>query len=377
MTEPRLFWDCGTAYDFFVSLVVLHDPSYFGVRGAWAAGVRARLPAPERETLEQSQVLGQVPFRWIYMLPEPKDGASVLWALEQLPPAERLPALVLAPEWPPGEAVPILKRVAARGTWDGADREALQAVYRRGSSSREEKGAHSPAQIPRILDLWAHAEEFGERYLEALRAYQEAFFAEEERRIRPALHKALSRAQELAGRLELLDLLEELSQGLRFEERPGAPEMLLAPSYWCTPLIFFGSVSEEREVWLFGARSPDDSLVPGEVVPDTLLRTLKALSDPTRLRILHYLSEEPLAPAELARRLRLRAPTVTHHLKALRLAGLVQMFVGEDKETKRYAARSEAVAAAFSSLQAFLGKGESESSGGPRVPSLHDKRKDR
>jgi DNA-binding transcriptional ArsR family regulator len=227
------------------------------------------------------------------------------------------------------------------------------------------------------LDLWAHAEDLGERYVDALRVYQEAFFAEEERRIRPALEEALSRAQALAAHLELLDLLEELSQGLRFDERPGAPELVLAPSYWCTPLIFFGNVSAEREIWLFGARPPDASLVPGEAVPDALLRTLKALSDPTRLRILHYLSEEPLAPAQLARRLRLRAPTVTHHLKTLRLAGLVQLFVGEEKETKRYAARPEAVAGAFTSLQAFLAKGESVSSRDAQASSLHGKRKAR
>jgi DNA-binding transcriptional ArsR family regulator len=376
MTSPRLFWDSGTAYDLFVSLVVLHDPSYFGVRGAWAAGVRARLPTSERETLEQSQVLGGVPFHWVYSLPEPKDGASVLWALEQLPAAERLPALAIAPESPPAEAVSILVDVASRGTWDEAHREALRAVVGR-SSLHSEAQKPSARELPRILDLWAHAEDFGERYLEALRAYQESFFAEEERRIRPALQEALSRAQELAGRLELLDLLEELSQGLRLDERPGAHELVLAPSYWCTPLIFFGKVFDEREIWLFGARSPDASLVPGEVVPDALLRTLKALSDPTRLRILHYLSEEPMAPAQLARRLRLRAPTVTHHVKALRLAGLVQLFVGEDKETKRYAARPEAVAAVFSSLQAFLGKGETEPSESARAQSLHDKGVDR
>ncbi len=359
MTSTRLFWDWGTAYDLFVSLVVLHDPSYFGVRGAWAAGVRARLPPHDRETLEQSQVLGKVPFHWIYSLPEPKDGASVLWALDRLPPAERLPALALAPGRLPLEAVSILKDVTARGTWDEANLEALGAAFRPASSEWEANLAQAPRERRRILDLWAHAEEFGERYLEALRAYQEAFFAEEEQRIRPALQAAMARAQELAGRLELLDLLEELSQGLRLDERPGASELVLAPSYWCTPLIFFGHVSEEREIWVFGARSPNASLVPGEVVPDALLCSLKALSDPTRLRILHYLSEEPMAPAQLARRLRLRAPTVTHHVKALRLAGLVQLYVGEDRETKRYAARPEAVTAAFSSLQAFLEQSES------------------
>jgi DNA-binding transcriptional ArsR family regulator len=88
-----------------------------------------------------------------------------------------------------------------------------------------------------------------------------------------------------------------------------------------------------------------------------MIRALKALSSPTRLRILRYLSEEPLTPAQLVRRLRLRAPTVTHHLKTLRLAGLVQRTLGEEK----YTARSGAVTASFASLKGFLEKGKEES----------------
>lgn len=361
MTSPQLFWDSGTAYDLFISLEVLHEPGEFGVRKAWAAGVRARLPTAERETLEQSRLTGCIPFHWVYTLPEPKDGTSALLMLERIPPAERLPTLFLTPDKPPEDVKEILKEVVARANWGEEERGALRAAYQRSDECRKGKSPPSSEELAEILRWWANAEELGERYLEALRAYHEAFFAEEERRIRPALQEALWQAQELAKRLPLLDLLEELSQGLRFDERPAALELALAPSYWSTPLMYFGRVSQEREILLFGARPPDASLVPGETVPDALLRALKALSDPTRLRILHYLTQEPLCPAELARRLRLRAPTVIHHLRALRLAGLVQLTVGEEKEERRYAARSEAVGAAFDSLQGFLGEVETES----------------
>jgi DNA-binding transcriptional ArsR family regulator len=74
------------------------------------------------------------------------------------------------------------------------------------------------------------------------------------------------------------------------------------------------------------------------------------------LRILHYLTREPHTPAELARQLRLRAPTVIHHLKVLRLAGLVQLRLGEDKQDRAYAARPEMVKAACASLSDFLGE---------------------
>jgi DNA-binding transcriptional ArsR family regulator len=121
--------------------------------------------------------------------------------------------------------------------------------------------------------------------------------------------------------------------------------------------MFFGNANHDLKLFLFGARPANASLVPGEVVPDGLLRALKALSDPTRLRIMHYLANETLSPADLARRLRLRAPTVTHHLKTLRLAGLVRVTMGKEKDARQYAARLEAVTAACDALEDFLLRG--------------------
>jgi DNA-binding transcriptional ArsR family regulator len=355
---PRLLWDCGTAYDLFISLAVLHEPDEFGLRPKWAAGVRARIPPAEREILEETQnIFLSPPFHWVHALPEPKDGATALWVLRQTPPAARLPALTLSPR-APAEAQDLLRDVASRGAGSREAAEVSRALNRC-------QGAKAPLPEKRLkamLEWWTRAEEFGERLLAALQSYQEAFFAEEERRIASALQAALARAQDLAARLELPDLIEELTQGLRFSELPQVSEFVLAPSYWSTPIAFYGDLSLDREIWLFGARPADASLVPGEAVPDALLRALKALSDPTRLRILRLLSAEPLIPAELARRLRLRAQTVSHHLRVLRLAGLVQVTLGEDEEKygEPHAARSEAVATAYAALQDFLAAGEGD-----------------
>jgi DNA-binding transcriptional ArsR family regulator len=354
MASPRLFWDWGTAYDLFVSLEVLHQPAVFGVRAAWTAGVRARLPAAQREMLEQGQQLTRMPLHWIHSLPEPKDALAALWSLGQVSAAERLPLLALCPETP-RDAADVLRDVAAREAWDDGEREILRAAYQVGGSKPP-----SGEELGTMLGWWARAEEFGERYLDALRTYQQVFFAEEERRIGPALQDALARAQALAEQWELRELLEELSQGVRLTQLPEEAELVLAPSFWCTPLVVFGKADKDRALLLFGARPPDASLVPGEMVPEAMLRSLKALSDPTRLRILNYLSQEPHAPAQLARRLRLRAPTVTHHLKALRLAGLVQLTVGKGKDEGRYAVRSEAITAAFTSLERFLEVGRGD-----------------
>ena len=138
---------------------------------------------------------------------------------------------------------------------------------------------------------------------------------------------------------------------------PDMDELVLAPSFWVTPLMYFGYVGDGRGVWLFGARPANQSLIPGEMVPDSLLRALKALSDPTRLKILHYLSQGSLSPAALSRKLRLRAPTVTHHLQTLRLAGLVRVTLSEGKEKKSYATRTEIVKATCATLESFLAEG--------------------
>jgi DNA-binding transcriptional ArsR family regulator len=166
------------------------------------------------------------------------------------------------------------------------------------------------------------------------------------------LARALAQAQELARGLPRPALLEELSQGVRVSPEWQRKPLVLVPSFWGTPLALMAELPPERGLFLFGARPADASLIPGDLVPDALYQALKALADPTRLRILRYLTGEPLTPAELARRLRLRAPTVIHHLDALRLARLV--IVTLETEGKRYAIRPEAIDAVCGMLHEFL-----------------------
>ena len=352
MQTPTLLWDIGAAYDMFISLNVLHAPDRFGLRGAWAAGVRSRLPNAEREALQRIIPAMNTPLHWLYALPSPKDGATVLQAMTAVPPADRLRTIAKVPYMPP-QTFEILENVAARGGWQAADLTQLQAVYQdywgEKLSGREVKERATCA-----LEMWSRPLAFGEGLLAGLQAYQEVFFAEEELRIRPALEAALKRAQQLADRLSLPALIEELSQGVRLTKEFDMEELVLTPSFWGDPLMIFGNIGPGRDIVVFGGRPSDASLVPGAVVPDALFQTLKALADPTRLRILRYLSEEPLTPAELARRLRLRAPTVVHHLHTLRLARLVQLTV--EPEGKRYQARREAVDEACHLLSMYLDK---------------------
>lgn len=347
-SDPRpIAWDIATAYDFFISLIVLHEPEKYGLRASWAAGVRSRLPAAERDLLQQARNIIW-PMDWVHGLPEPKDARTALAALRALPPVERLFTLLPAA---PEPVVSLLRDVAGRGQWNEDDLKRLTALMQEGDWEK-----HPPAEVRKdaldIIGLWAGADDNGEGILSALECYYDSFFAEEEARIRPALERALARARGLAERLPQAALLEELSQGVRLADVWEGKELVVAPSFWATPLVILAKLADDRTLFMFGARPADASLIPGETVPDALHQALKALADPTRLRILRYLSHEPLAPAELARRLRLRSPTVIHHLDALRLARLV--IVTLEAEGKRYAIRPDAIAAVCDLLQGFL-----------------------
>jgi len=53
--------------------------------------------------------------------------------------------------------------------------------------------------------------------------------------------------------------------------------------------------------------------------------TLTALAEPNRLRIVELLRDRPRAVGEIAKRLRLRQPQVSKHLRVLSDAGLVDV----------------------------------------------------
>lgn len=351
---PEIVWDFGTAYDFFVSLLILHQPADFGLRSAWAAGMRQRLPTRDREVLEafQDSLVIAPPLKWLYSLPEPKDGSTLLKAAKETPPLKRMFALIGLDEADP-MVKEMVENIATRGEWNEDDLNALRAIF-------TESGKKKPTKyLSRKLDTWAHAEEFGGQILHALQAYYEVFFAEEERRILPALRESLARAQEYAQNHELPELFEEISQGIRYSEErfKDVEKVILAPSYWASPFIFY---STAKPIFLFGARPDDASLVPGELVPDVLMASLNALSDPTRLRILRYLASESLTPTQLATRLRLRAPTVLHHIKALRAAGLVYVISGPKKKEVHYQTRMERLNLACNMLKQFVSGGDEE-----------------
>lgn len=342
-----LKWDIGTTYDLFLSLSVLNQPVKFGLRPSWAAGVRSRLPLAQRQFLESLSEIYYTPMGWIYGLPEKTKMASdAVQYIARLKPETILPSLFTPLEASP-VAIQILQEIAESHQASSKQAFFLQKEYHLRGGPLDEHALQS------LIRAWSDTAAFGQLFQLMMLSYYESFFAEEEVRILPVLRKALDDAQKKSMKLEPLQLLEDLSQGIDFQKTISEPEVILAPSYWSTPLVVFRKISESQMFILFGCRPSDQSLIPSEASQGSMVSTLKALADPTRLQLLQYLSQEPMTPTLLAHKLRLRPPTITHHLQLLRLAGLVKIELEKDGE-KKYTLRPEALKATLNNLERYL-----------------------
>jgi DNA-binding transcriptional ArsR family regulator len=333
MIKTRIRWDIGTAYDLFISLRILHDPERYGVRASWAAGVRSRVPVEHREILDRAALLRLVPLAFVNSLNEPKNATQLMAKLRSIPASEILETLTIQPDIPE-EIKELFLSTTPGKKWS---HESTQIFVQRFGL---EENKQTRQIIATLNEVWANRKEFGDKLILGLQAYIDTFFAEEEQRILPVLQQELSYARMRAGSRPLPAMLEELTAGVRYGDFEHLTDIVLAPTFWGSPFMFSEHLTETKMIVLFGARPGTMSIIPGDIVPDGLLRGMKAMADPTRLRILRYLAQEPQTASELSRVLRLRPPTVTHHLTQLRLAGMVQVYLDPGGERK-YAARYE------------------------------------
>ncbi|WP_135210225.1 ArsR/SmtB family transcription factor [Vitreimonas flagellata] len=89
--------------------------------------------------------------------------------------------------------------------------------------------------------------------------------------------------------------------------------------------------------------------------PRTVDTTLAALADPARRRVVELLGERPRRAGELADALRLPAPAMSRHLRALKQSGLVEETHPEfDARVRIYTLK----AGAMSDLKTWLAETE-------------------
>lgn len=361
-TDPlarALEWDYGTAYEIIYSLHTILRPKEHGVPAPWAAGVRKRLSPQSQADLKAlfSPPFGYLaysPLHLVLEMDQPKTVDRFLDRMQAIPDDEfsRRAHLPLVSD-------DSLQRLINKGVNRKAITDADVEEYRHLIT----QGGRIPptaAEVRRFFSDVADPANTKRRWLALLREYQAVFFAEEEKRARPVLEKMLEQAQKLSRTTPVPELIEKLSNGVTISRDLDLRRLVLVPSIWLHPFAVRFELADRELFITWGAHPSGYRLVPGETVPDDALLVLRALGDPTRLRLLRLIAAEPRSPQSLAIELKLSLPTVSHHIRELRVAGLVRWEIAGKGRESRYTVRWQSAERAFQQLEEFVAAGREE-----------------
>jgi DNA-binding transcriptional ArsR family regulator len=183
-----------------------------------------------------------------------------------------------------------------------------------------------------------------------LRAWSERFAVIEDRVAAMEQRDVEARRADL-GRLSLTEFVERATGGVRWVPEAGTRRLYLSPSYFTRPYNYvFGG----RDWHMFAYPLAESALgADADAVPAASIRLFRALGDESRLRILRLLASGDLYLTEIAERMGLSKPTVSHHLAQLRAAGLVT--ITEAGALTYYSLRRDRVLDAGVELARFLG----------------------
>lgn len=297
--------DFAPAYELIVSLVAYRankEHKTLALGPAWAAQVRDRLPAPVVPDIDAADGMSLLPLLipLIWRAPCRLDaGAFVEWlramAVDEV--VERLAPYIAAGDWPTEPDV-------------GVQRD--RCVH--------------------ILGLW-----------------HDHYFRRLDTEIIAGLDHDAIAWRRLLATMPPQDLVEEATRGVYLEPTPAVDSVLLIPQYHYCPWTIYHRFGRLK-IYLYPADT--SRVAPGDLPPD-LMRTTRALSDESRMRILRFLATGAYSFTDVVRQTGLAKSTVHQHLGVLRAAGLVRVHDG-GRHAGTYSLRPHTIQRLGDQLDAFL-----------------------
>jgi DNA-binding transcriptional ArsR family regulator len=297
-----------------LSLHVLMHPKEHPLQHPWIRGMRTLSPALKREIRAFWFLYSDITAD--FMLPEradaPQSFDEALAAFAALPP-ERAQYEI---------ARPTFFYFEEEGGPESLARDDVreQVRHRTGAAIAKQLFDDPAAVQARVVDLLA--------------AYWAESFAAEWERLGPTLDEEAERARgedpiALLGRIRSELLVDTAGRMLI---RPSGHEhevtvekanpLRLIPSVYVWPHVRINCDAPWPLAVLYPPRTMKAGLA-GPAAPDGLVRALRAAADPTRLRILRLVAEQPRSTEELAPLVGLSESGLSKHLRALTEASLL------------------------------------------------------
>ena len=340
-SAPELVLDVRPAYDFFLSLMGEQDAELLPADRAWLDASRASLSEGLKRDLALTfcdggscKGFGAMLINHIAEDASVRTSADVVALLGRLAPIDILCAECEPDDAAQQHAIELAKRVLA------GERDLLAetvAAWPEDSRAQAEPLLRDPDGYLRALRR-------------VIRAWRERFEPIEDRIARFGERDAAARRADLA-RLPLAEVVEQATGGVRWLPDAKIRRVILAPAYFCRPYNYVFGGGDWR---MFCYPMSDAALnLDRDAVPTSLIRLYRALGDESRLRILRYLADGDLYLTEIADRMGLSKPTVSHHLAQLRASGLVSTV--EAGSVIYYSLRRDRLAGLGPDLARFLG----------------------
>ena len=343
-----LEFDARTAFEFLVSLVIVEEPELLPEDTAWLVATREGLSDALRRDLRRA-----------FGDPE-SGGAEMTMALMPLVVADRTvrtaaDVVALAGRLAVDDLVVGATCEMANHTHDESDHDRARLLASRAlagdTDARDELVGSWPERArPTLRRLLEDPEGELRSLRRVLRAWAERFSTIESRVARMLERDEATRRSEAAD-LPVEEVVERVTGGIRFSPDSGLARVILAPSYFARPYNYlFG-----EQDWRMYCYPIADAALDGDpsALPGATVRLFKVLGDETRLRILRLLAGGDLYLTEIAERMGLSTPTVSHHMVLLRAAGLVT--VTETGGLTYYTLRRERLPDASVELKRLVG----------------------
>jgi len=212
----------------------------------------------------------------------------------------------------------------------------------------------SPAAVA-IDTLLSDPESYRDALIVALRKFWESAYSTDWSALEPALRRDAGKLNARCDRESLARVAEDLRLPVTFDENAGVmrtksgtsieldriERCYLMPSAFNTRRWWAKYESKDERITLYfpvwNGMESANALAGDEVVREVTRRpasrasvasvdaeaVFRALGDTTRYAIASILARNPTSSADLSRSLRVSKPTITHHVHALRSAGLI------------------------------------------------------
>lgn len=320
-------------YDLLVSLRALFNPRTYEATRAWSVTAKRQLSEPARARgrfffVGQETSLGYGVLPLVATLPAGASPEALITAVRGAEPAT-LAMLMLDTGELSDEVRTTFYEALRRRVSDRALTEAFQ-----GSSASWSKVCRRVIGDPE----WARSE-----LVALLEEHLEVVFATELEHVAAAIASGARRAEDLLSVLPTIVAIEQLTGGYTVNADLPLSQVVLAPSAFIHPFVASRlDVRTRSALVVFGVRTDSFDRFDAAPVDPAVLKAVKALGDPGRLRLLRLLARESLTSAELQSEIGLSPATVHHHLHQLRAAGFVRQ--ERTKEGMRYTIRSDSAA---------------------------------